>query len=101
VPGVGAVTLSPDLVLLIFLPPLLYGAAFFANPRELRDNVRPIGLLAVGLVIAHHGHGRRRRPRAARAALGRCVRPRRDRLAHPTSSPPRRSSAASGSRAGS
>jgi CPA1 family monovalent cation:H+ antiporter len=55
VPGIGTVELSPDLVLLIFLPPLLYAAAFFSNPRELRNNVRPIGLLAVGLVIATTG----------------------------------------------
>ena len=45
------VELDPDLVLLIFLPPLLYAAAFFANLRELRANARPIGLLAIGLVI--------------------------------------------------
>ncbi len=54
-PGVGAVELSSELVLLIFLPPLLYGAAFFSNPRELRNNVRPISLLAIGLVIATTG----------------------------------------------
>jgi CPA1 family monovalent cation:H+ antiporter len=33
------------------LPPLLYGAAFFTSLRDLRANVRPIGLLAVGLVV--------------------------------------------------
>jgi monovalent cation/hydrogen antiporter len=55
VPGIGTVTLDPDLVLLIFLPPLLYGAAFFSNPRELKNNVRPIGWLAVGLVFATTG----------------------------------------------
>jgi monovalent cation/hydrogen antiporter len=55
VPGIGSVTLSPDLVLLIFLPPLLYGAAFFSNPRELKNNIRPIGWLAVGLVFATTG----------------------------------------------
>jgi CPA1 family monovalent cation:H+ antiporter len=55
VPGVGEVTLDPDLVLLLFLPPLLYGAAFFSNPRELKANVRPIGWLAVGLVFATTG----------------------------------------------
>lgn len=52
VPGVPDVELDPDLVLLIFLPPLLYAAAFFSNLRELRNNLRPIGLLAIGLVIA-------------------------------------------------
>ena len=46
------VTLDPDLVLLIFLPPLLYSGAFFANLRDLRANLRVISLLAVGLVIA-------------------------------------------------
>ena len=51
-PGVPDVELDPDLVLLLFLPPLLYAAAFFANLHELRRNVRPIGLLAVGLVAA-------------------------------------------------
>src|SRR5918998_2334826 len=55
VPGVGEVSLDPDLVLLIFLPPLLYGAAFFSNPRELKNNVKPIGWLAVGLVFVTTG----------------------------------------------
>jgi monovalent cation/hydrogen antiporter len=55
VPGIGEVTLTPELVLLIFLPPLLYGAAFFSNPRELRMNVRDIGWLAVGLVFVTTG----------------------------------------------
>ena len=55
VPGVGAISLDPDLVLLIFLPPLLYGAAFFSNPRELKANVRSIGWLAVGLVFVTTG----------------------------------------------
>ena len=42
--------LEPDLVLMIFLPPLLYSAAFFPSLRDLRANIRPIGLLSVGLV---------------------------------------------------
>jgi monovalent cation/hydrogen antiporter len=49
-PGVPDVTLDPDVVLVIVLPPLLYAAAFFTSLRELRDNLRPISLLAVGLV---------------------------------------------------
>ena len=52
VPGVPEIELDPDLVLLIFLPPLLYAAAFFSNLRELHNNLRPIGLLAIGLVFA-------------------------------------------------
>jgi len=49
-PGVPSVELDPDLVLLIFLPPLLYGAAFFTSVRDLRRNARPIALLSIPLV---------------------------------------------------
>ena len=52
IPGMPEVRLDPDLVLLIFLPPLLYSAAFFTSLRELRRNVRPISMLAVALVLA-------------------------------------------------
>ena len=51
VPGLPDVTLAPELVLLIFLPPLLYSAAFFSSLRDLRANVGPISLLSVGLVL--------------------------------------------------
>ena len=50
-PGVPSVELDPDIVLLIFLPPLLYGAAFFASVRELRQNARAIATLAIPLVF--------------------------------------------------
>src|SRR3954464_546547 len=52
IPGVPDVELQPELVLVIFLPPLLYSGAFFANLRELRTDLRPISLLSVGLVLA-------------------------------------------------
>lgn len=51
-PGVPTIGLPPDLVLLILLPPLLYAAAFFSSLRDLRQNLSPISMLAVGLVIA-------------------------------------------------
>jgi Na+/H+ antiporter len=51
-PGVPDVQLDPDLVLVIVLPPLLYSAAFFSSLRDLRDNLRPISMLAIGLVVA-------------------------------------------------
>jgi monovalent cation/hydrogen antiporter len=51
IPGIPNVELDPDLVLLIFLPPLLYGAAFFTDLRDLRRNARPIALLAIPLVL--------------------------------------------------
>ncbi|HYZ70561.1 MAG TPA: Na+/H+ antiporter [Thermoleophilaceae bacterium] len=52
VPGVPRVQLEPDLVLLLFLPPLLYAAAFFSSLRDLRANVGSISLLSIGLVAA-------------------------------------------------
>ncbi len=51
-PGIPEVDLEPELVLLVFLPPLLYSAAYFTPLRELRRNVRQISLLAIGLVLA-------------------------------------------------
>ena len=50
-PGMPDATLDPDLVLVIFLPPLLYSAAFFANLHDLRRDARAITLQAVGLVL--------------------------------------------------
>jgi monovalent cation/hydrogen antiporter len=52
IPGLPTVTLSPDLVFLVFLPPILWSAAYFTSWREFRVNLRPISLLAVGLVLA-------------------------------------------------
>jgi CPA1 family monovalent cation:H+ antiporter len=51
-PGSPDTVLDPRLVLVVFLPPLLYSAAFFSSLRDLRDNVRPISILAIGLVTA-------------------------------------------------
>ena len=42
--------MPPEVVLVGILPPLLYVAAYFTGLRELRQNLRPISLLAVGLV---------------------------------------------------
>lgn len=50
-PGVSAVQLSPDVVLLLFLPPLLYYAAFFSDPRETMRNIVAVVGQAVGLVL--------------------------------------------------
>ena len=52
VPGLPVVVLRPDLVFLVFLPPILWAAAYFTSWREFRYNLRPISLLAVGLVAA-------------------------------------------------
>jgi monovalent cation/hydrogen antiporter len=51
IPGVPNVRLQPDVVFLFFLPPLLFPAALFTSWRDFRANLRPILLLAVGLVL--------------------------------------------------
>jgi hypothetical protein len=51
VPGMPDVELEPDLVLVIFLPPLLYSAAFFSDLGSLRADLRPVSMLAIGLVL--------------------------------------------------
>ena len=52
VPGVPKVTMPPDVVLVGILPPLLYVTAYRTGLRELRQNIRPISMLAVGVVVA-------------------------------------------------
>ena len=52
VPGVPRITLPPQLVLVGVLPPLLYSGGFFTSLRDFRANLRPISLLALGLVAA-------------------------------------------------
>ena len=51
VPGMPAVELPPELVLLMVLPPLIYSASVAMSWREFKSNLRPIILLAVGCVI--------------------------------------------------
>jgi Na+/H+ antiporter len=52
VPSLPDLELDPDVVFLVFLPPLLHAAGWIASPRELKAEVRPLALLAVGLVLA-------------------------------------------------
>jgi Sodium/hydrogen exchanger family len=52
IPGLPTVELDPQLTLALFLPPLLYWAALHIDLTDLRRNLRPIALLAVGLVLA-------------------------------------------------
>jgi len=56
-PGTGVrarpapIALQPNLVLLVFLPPLLFSAAVETPIRDLRANLAPLARLSVGLVI--------------------------------------------------
>src|SRR5229473_4788471 len=51
VPSLPAIHLEPELVFNLFLPPLIYPAAVFTSWRDFRANLRPILLLAIGLVL--------------------------------------------------
>jgi CPA1 family monovalent cation:H+ antiporter len=51
IPGLPGVRLNPEFIFLFFLPPLLFPAALFTSWRDFRANLRPILLLAVGLVL--------------------------------------------------
>ncbi|RRB06630.1 Na+/H+ antiporter [Larkinella rosea] len=50
-PGIPAITLNPEVVFLIFLPPLLHDAAFTISFRELRNNWPTVSSLAISLVF--------------------------------------------------
>jgi Na+/H+ antiporter len=52
VPGLPKIELDPDVVLLIFLPPLLYWEAITAPTDAMLENTGQIALLAIGLVLA-------------------------------------------------
>ena len=51
VPNLPSVQLTPEIVFLIFLPPLLYGAAWNTSWSEFKRNIYPISMLAFGMVI--------------------------------------------------
>ena len=80
-PGVPEVTMPPEVVLIGILPPLLYVAAYFTGLRELRQNIRPISLLALGVVVMTTAGVAVGRAQGHRPAVGRGVRARRGRLA--------------------
>ena len=51
-PGSPLPQLAPDLIFFVFLPPILWSAAYGTSLRDFKANLRPIGLMAVGLVLA-------------------------------------------------
>jgi monovalent cation/hydrogen antiporter len=52
VPGTPNVQIDPEFVLVVFLPPILYSAAWNTSWPEFKRNLRPITFLAIGLVGA-------------------------------------------------
>lgn len=51
IPGLPEVRIAAEVIFLIFLPPLLNASAFSSSPVDLRAHLRPISLLAIGLVL--------------------------------------------------
>ncbi len=51
VPGLPSIALNPELVLVLFLPPLIYSSAWLTSWRAFRANLRPILQLSLGLVL--------------------------------------------------
>lgn len=51
IPGVPSIELDPEVVFVIFLPPILFAAGYSTSWRDFRANLRPISLLAVGCVF--------------------------------------------------
>jgi monovalent cation/hydrogen antiporter len=51
VPKLPQLQFDPQLLLVLVLPPILYQAALLTSWRDFKANLRPIGLLAIGLVI--------------------------------------------------
>jgi CPA1 family monovalent cation:H+ antiporter len=50
-PGIPPLVLDPTIVFTLFLPPILFAAAYFTSWRDFKENRRPIFLLAFGLVL--------------------------------------------------
>ena len=50
-PGSSLPVLDPDLVFFVFLPPILWAAAYGTSFREFKSNLRSISLLAIALVL--------------------------------------------------
>ncbi|HEY8067515.1 MAG TPA: Na+/H+ antiporter [Burkholderiales bacterium] len=50
-PGLPQLDIDPQFLLVLVLPPILYQAALLTSWRDFKANLRPIGLLAIGLVI--------------------------------------------------
>jgi monovalent cation/hydrogen antiporter len=51
VPRLPQFPFDPESILILFLPPILYQAALLTSWRDFRANIRPIGMLAIGLVL--------------------------------------------------
>src|SRR5204862_296425 len=53
VPGLPRIEVEPELILVVFLPPLLFGAAWATPLRDLKANLGPIAGLSISLVVPY------------------------------------------------
>ena len=74
-PRLPEVRLDPDVVFLVFLPPLLYWDALNSSWRDFRDNWRPNLAFVDWAGLYHHRGGNARCAFYTRISLGLCVRP--------------------------
>ncbi|GIQ59971.1 Na+/H+ antiporter [Flavobacterium collinsii] len=51
IPSMSEIEINPEIIFLIFLPPLLYDASFNISPKHLRTNLSTISTLAIPLVF--------------------------------------------------
>ncbi|KFF17443.1 Na+/H+ antiporter [Chryseobacterium sp. JM1] len=51
VPAMPEIEINPEIIMLLFLPPLLYDAAFNISFQQFKTNINTIGTLAIGLVF--------------------------------------------------
>ena len=51
IPSMPGIAINPEIIMLIFLPPLLYDAAFNISFKQFRTHINTIGALAIGLVF--------------------------------------------------
>lgn len=54
-PGLPEVEIEPDVIFLVFLPPLIHAAAWQTSVKQLKRNARTVTVLAVALVAATMG----------------------------------------------
>lgn len=52
VPGLPDIQLQPEVIFLVFLPPLLHSAGWRSSPQELRAEITPVAVLIGALVVA-------------------------------------------------
>ncbi|MEP6805899.1 MAG: Na+/H+ antiporter, partial [Flavobacterium sp.] len=51
IPTMSEIEINPEIIFLIFLPPLLYDASFNISPKDFKTNINTIGTLAITLVF--------------------------------------------------